>query len=294
MTEIPTHATVPAWHVVSLVLPADIDEPFIDQIREEFSVEPVHLERPTAIHSWLELYFETEAEARAVAQRCEQWGAPVLAVAVRRCDSRDWHSFWKTHFHARPIGKRLYLKPVWHTEASPDTSRCTLEYVPGLSFGTGEHFTTQFCLEMIDQLTVPLGSCRTLWDVGCGSGMLGIAGALLGMEQVVGTDNDPICKVQAIENAELNKVGTLCSWRLHDVLADPAPGQFDLVCANLFAPLLQQAAPALWGATRKYLSLSGIRESEGDAVCATFMELGAQERVRDGDGDWVGLLLERP
>ncbi len=293
MTDVPVHTTVPAWYVVSLVMPADIDEEFIDQIRDEFSVEPVQLERPAAVHGWLELYFETEAHAQSVAQRCEQWGAPILAVAVRRCDSRDWHSFWKTHFHARPIGDRLYLKPVWHTETTPESDRLVLQYVPGLSFGTGEHFTTQFCLEMIDQLAVPVGSCASVWDVGCGSGMLGIAAALLGMTQVVGTDNDPICQVQSIENAELNGVGSVCAWQIHDVITDPPPGQFDLVCANLFAPLLIQAAPVLWAATQTYLVLSGIRESEGDAVANTFMDLGARERIRDGDGDWVGLLFEK-
>ena len=68
---------------------------------------------------------------------------------------------------------------------------------------------------------------------------------------------------------------------------------FDLVCANLYGSLLIQSAPALWNATRFYLTLSGIRETEVDRVASTFLDLGAQEVIRDGDGEWAGLLLKR-
>lgn len=68
---------------------------------------------------------------------------------------------------------------------------------------------------------------------------------------------------------------------------------FDLVCANLYGSLLIKAAPTLWNATGLYLALSGIRETEVDNVAGTFLDLGATEVVRDGDGEWAGLLFKR-
>ena len=67
----------------------------------------------------------------------------------------------------------------------------------------------------------------------------------------------------------------------------------DIVCANILTPILIQAAPALWRATRRQLMLTGIRETEGDSVAQAFHELGAREILRDGDGEWCGLVFAR-
>jgi ribosomal protein L11 methyltransferase len=285
-------ALLPVWHVLTLVVSAAAAETLGEELRESLGREPVQLERPGSAHVWLEVYFEEEHQAQVGAAL---WAshADVLATAVRRCDSRDWATFWQLHFQPRRIGERLLIAPAWDESVDPGEKRVCVRIVPGLSFGTGEHFTTRFCLERLEQLTRQPDTCQTMWDVGCGSGLLAVAGAALGIARVVGTDNDPVCLVQSAENAARNGVADQTEWYAGDILADDVPGIFDVVCANLFGSLLIQAAPALWSATGRYLVLSGIREREVEAVSETFYDLGAREILRDGDGDWAGLLLLR-
>ncbi len=280
------------WYVLTLAVHPDQAEWIADRIRERFAIEPVQLERPGGAQAWVEIYFEREDEIRPVEEALKK-ECPILASAVRTCDSRDWQAFWQLHFKARNVGKRLRIVPAWELLEHREPDRRTLRIVPGLSFGTGEHFSTRFCLEMIDRLAPP-GPCRSMWDVGCGSGILGVAGALLDMDSVLGTDNDAVCLTQAAENAALNGVRRKTTWRQADITEARDGGEsFDLVCANLFANLLMETASVLWSATGRYLVLSGIREFEVDAVAETFIRFGAQEVVRDGDGDWAGLLFAR-
>ena len=163
---------------------------------------------------------------------------------------------------------------------------------PGLSFGTGEHFTTRFCLEMLDQLCqkTPPASC---FDAGTGSGVLAIAAALLGCPRVVGVDYDPLALEQAAENAGRNRVKRRVRWRQMDLSQETPAGTFEVVCANLYGSLLLATAPAWTGLGPRAIVVSGLLEAEADGAAETFRQLGYDETVRDGDGEWAGLLLER-
>ncbi len=283
-----------AWHVCCLQVACEVAEEMATYIREHWPVEPVQLERPGHAMVWLECYFPDAASA---AQMRAEWvrAFPSIVVATRRCDARDWDQFWRLHFKPHPIGRYLYCCPEWETPPALEPERRLLKIVPGLSFGTGEHFTTRFALEMIDRLTPATGAARSLWDVGCGSGILAVAAALLGWSPIYGTDHDATCLTQSVANAALNNVGERIEWGVDDILT-PATvplARVDVVCANLFGTLLIKAASRLWDATDHYLVLSGIREQEVDTVADTFVALGAHEVVRDGDGDWAGILLRR-
>lgn len=282
-----SESTFQAWYVVTIVLQPTKAEALAEWIRNEWGVEPVQLERPGATQVWLECYFDTEEMAQAAMRRLGDV-PDIEGVGERRCDSRDWHTFWQTHFKPHAIGRRLFIQPTWDDTSVPD-GRTLLRMLPGLSFGTGEHFTTRFCLESIDQLAMSVETC---WDVGSGSGILGIAAALLGVPHVLGTDNDPMCLTQATENALLNGVANQTIWRMADIeTATDGTTRYDLVCANLFARLLCKVASTLWASTGKHLVLSGIREQEVDEVANQFLSLGATEMVRDGDGEWAGLIF---
>lgn len=280
------------WWVITFEVVNEEAESFADLLREKYDLDPVELERPESDHTWIECYFDDEDAARDWLDRLAQ-EKPVRAQSLRRCAAKDWSTFWRLHFKAGPVGDRLWCRPEWEPEAVAPDGRTTLIMSPGLSFGTGDHFTTRFCMEAIEQWAPP-GPCRSMWDAGCGSGILGIAGALLGMDRVLGTDFDPYCVSHARENAQLNGVADVTEWRQEDITV-PLRGdrKMDLVCANLFSSLLIQVASTLWNATGKQLVLSGIRESEVDEVAEAFSQRGARERVRDGDGEWAGLVFDR-
>jgi ribosomal protein L11 methyltransferase len=162
---------------------------------------------------------------------------------------------------------------------------------PGLSFGTGDHFTTRFCLELLDQLCQKIAP-KSLLDVGTGSGLLAIAAARLGCPRVLAVDNDPQAIAHAKENVEMNSVDSQVELRVMDITDGFPPAPFDVVCANLYGQLIMEAAPTLAHCATRRLILSGMREAELDPVAEALILLGAREIVRDGDGQWGGLMLD--
>jgi ribosomal protein L11 methyltransferase len=218
----------------------------------------------------------------------------VRVAALRGVRARDWRRFWRRHFRAQAIGARLAVVPAWQRASArrrwPRRRAVVLD--PGLSFGTGDHFTTRFCLEQIDARCAGRPP-RSLLDVGTGSGVLAIAAAKLGVARVVATDHDPQALAAAARNARANRVAGRVRLEAADIAVRPPRGRFDIVCANLHGRLLAGAAPRLAAACRRVLVASGLREEEADAVAAAFAAEGLVERVRDGDGEWCGLVLER-
>lgn len=138
-----------------------------------------------------------------------------------------WEDAWR-EFHRPVVVRELWLGPPW--ERPPDPARAVV-IDPGRAFGTGAHPTTRLCVDLL-ATTAARGS---LLDVGCGSGVLAIAGARLGFEPVVAVDDDPV----AIDTTRANAVanGVTVAAEVLDVLEGPIPAA-DVVVANiLLAPV---------------------------------------------------------
>ena len=108
-----------------------------------------------------------------------------------------WEERWR-EFHKPVRVGRLWVGPPWE---EPPGDALAVVVDPGRAFGTGAHPTTQLCLEALQAL-----ERGALLDVGCGSGVLSIAAALLGYEPVVGIDTDPAAVEATAANAEANGV----------------------------------------------------------------------------------------
>ena len=249
------------------------------------------MERPRGGRAVVAAYFGTAGEAEA--RRGELPGTlGVFSAQAMACREEQWTTFWMHHFQVRDVGRRLRVVPKW--EKAPDRRRINVRIDPGLSFGTGDHFTTRFCLEELERACDELAPGSML-DVGTGSGILAIAAAKMGVKRVEAFDFDPVCVEKCVENAALNRLDRMrIRFYGGDVLGSgwcrrPA----DVVCANVLTHVLVEAAPALWRATRKRLLLTGIREFEGDAVAEAFVAGGAREVRREGDGEWCGIVMER-
>ena len=277
---------------LEVVLAREDAESFCDWVRERWAVEPVCLEQPHGDRSVVAIYFDTLAEAVARRKRLPKSFALSSAEAMA-CHEEQWTTFWRHHFHTQDIGRRLRTVPVWETP--PDRKRINLLIDPGLSFGTGGHFTTRFCLEELENACAKLKP-RSMLDAGTGSGILAIAAAKLGVNTIHAFDYDPVCVEKCAENAALNhlKKGAIRFYQADVLKAGWLKKPADVVCANILTNVLIEAAPALWRATKKRLILTGIREFEGDSVANAFLAGGAREVLRDGDGEWCGIVLDRP
>jgi ribosomal protein L11 methyltransferase len=276
----------------SAVVTAEVREPDADALAEwveaVWGVPVVRFERPGCSSVWLELYFSTPVET-ALAQTVLARRKGVLASSTRVNTTRDWRTFWKKNFHGYDAGRRLRISPPWDRRAARERVKVVIN--PGLGFGTGEHFTTRFCLEMIDHLCEAKPP-TSLLDIGTGSGILAIAAAKLGVKKVAGCDIDDAALNEARANAKINGVGRRAAFAHLDITSQAPDGSFDVVCANLFANMLVENGRRIAAAARHRLVLSGIREHETDMVADVFAAHGWSEIVRDGNGEWSGLLLK--
>ena len=133
-----------------------------------------------------------------------------------------WEDAWRA-FH-RPVEVAgIWVGPPW--ESPPDPSRAVV-IDPGRAFGTGAHATTRLCIELL----AGLGRTGSLLDVGCGSGVLGIAAARLGFAPITCVDVDPVAVETTTENAAAN--GVELEARVVDALTEPLPAA-DVAVANV-------------------------------------------------------------
>jgi ribosomal protein L11 methyltransferase len=274
---------------LNLLVAIENSEPVSEWVREALQKEPVEITQPLADESLLEIYFDSLLEAQ-IAQKSLPESLPIKNAEAKEYLEQDWTTFWQHHFKTVELGHNLRIIPEW--EAVPDDDRLNIIINPGLSFGTGGHFTTKFCLEALEQAVIELNP-QTMIDAGTGSGILSIAAIKLGVPDVSAFDYDPVCVAQCDENAERNGVAGRIQFFQADVLE---PGWYrepaDLVCANILTSVLLEAAPLIKRAAKKRILLSGIREIEADAVADTFVQLGCREVSRDGDGKWCGIIID--
>ena len=135
---------------------------------------------------------------------------PFTPPTVSILKEEDWANSWKENFKPTRIGERLVIKPSWESSLRSSAGDIVLELDPGMAFGTGTHATTRLCLELLEKLVYTeqaLSGETGVLDVGCGSGVLGIAAALFGADRVVAIDIDPIAIAVTSENAAINGVG---------------------------------------------------------------------------------------
>lgn len=207
-------------------------------------------------------------------------GVEVLDTGITAVEE-GWAERWKEFHQPVTIGP-LWVGPPWQQMlAPPNAKRVVIE--PGQGFGTGAHPTTHLMLTLL--LEQPRSS---VLDVGCGSGVLAVAAALLGFGPIVAVDNDPVAVESTLENLERNQVEHLVQARALDALAGELP-EADIVLANLTLEPLVSLAPRLQAPR---VLVSGLLRSQVEAAAAAFeqAEYVVRER-RDRDG-WVALSLD--
>jgi len=249
---------------------------------------------------WHTVYAETperRAECRGIFEaQLPEWrklGVSIGDVEEFDLKSEEWTEAWKKFFKPLEISPRLLVRPEWLDDA-PKPGQKLLTVDPGMSFGTGQHPTTLYCLQTIDRLS-QTGEVHSLLDAGCGSGILAIAGALLGCDPVDAFDFDPDAVQSARENLARNGVVSV-----HPTVddANEYPGRaggYDLVCANILGHLLRafRCRISTWVKPGKYLCLAGILNSEFDELSADYVKLGFEEVERRTLKEWTSGLFRK-
>jgi ribosomal protein L11 methyltransferase len=210
--------------------------------------------------------------------------ARIKTARVRR---EDWSESWKRHFKPVAIDRALLIKPSW-VRCPPRKDQAVVILDPGLSFGTGQHATTAFCLHQIvaairdrrnhrlPGATIP----KSFLDIGTGSGILAIAAVKLGYQPVHALDFDPEAVRVARANARVNQTGQKIKIVHGNVAGLPLrpARKYDLVCANLISNLLIAERRRIVAQMNRggILVLAGILRSEFAEVQRAYENSGLE------------------
>ena len=231
-----------------------------------------------------------KAEIALGLQRIESCGLKIGAgkIEVAKVKREDWAESWKRHFHPLEIGKTLLVKPSWNKKrARKNQAMVILD--PGLSFGTGQHPTTSFCLGAIARGRKK-DTAQSFLDIGTGSGILAIAAAKLGYQPVHAFDFDPESVRVARANARKNRVESRMQLTRGDITKMPLKParQFDLICANLISNLLISENRRLVNLLKPggTLVLAGILAAEFGEVERAFAGLKLKLVAKRMEKEW--------
>jgi ribosomal protein L11 methyltransferase len=220
--------------------------------------------------------------------------ASVKEMSVREVADEDWLGEWKKNWQPVEVG-RFIIAPPW-SDVRAGADRMVIRIEPGMAFGTGTHETTRLCLKAIAR-SFKGGS---FLDVGTGTGILAIAAAkLFPTARIAACDTDAAAIEIARENARLNGVEDRIDFRIGSLselegatAEDSTTASADFVCANLTADAISSLLPALIGATCGRLVLSGILDSQVDAIVDQLHNAGISgSLIMMHDGEWVAIIV---
>lgn len=217
-------------------------------------------------------------------------------VSLRKVRQEDWAESWKRHFPPLAIGRRLLVKPGW-CRRKPLPGQAMVVLDPGLSFGTGQHPTTRFCLTQVVAAQRP-DTRQSFLDIGTGSGILAIAAVKLGYRSVRGFDFDPQAVRVARENARRNGVAAIFKPRRGDLRAMPVPivPRYDVICANLLTDLLLTAKERILAHLRPggRLIVAGILAEEFGEIRRAYERAGLRLLAERCQREWRSGCFLRP
>jgi ribosomal protein L11 methyltransferase len=244
------------------------------------------------LKAWFEGTRDYNTLLAELSDALEALGVPTQGTSLTALAEQDWNANWKAGFTAFQLSPRLRIVPSWSNEEDKKPG-ATLQVDPGMAFGTGTHFTTAGCTQLLDDLLASWpGAAPTLLDVGTGTGILALAGLRLGAASAVGVDADPRAIEASAENARIN--GLTERLQLFEGGPEAAPpGTFAIVLANLIAPLLSELAATLCSrlAPDASLILSGILCRQEEGIVEAFAKHGLETVQRLCDEEWVALRM---
>ena len=209
-------------------------------------------------------------------------------ISVRKLRREDWAESWKRHFKPISIGSVLLVKPSW-SKRRLLRGQSVVVLDPGLSFGTGQHPTTRFCLEQLVAARRQ-DQDQSFLDMGTGSGILAIAAAKLGYRPVEAFDFDPDAVKIARRNASENRVSQQVRFATQDLSRMPLrpDRRLDVVCANLISDLLLAERSRILArlAPGGTLVLAGILRSQFAAVQRAYESANIKLKERRAENEW--------
>ena len=284
-----------------------------DALRNNLSRKPV-----------ITLYFSDDEEGSADLRRAEtllsrltvssdsSCDGPGLRLAYTSSDAGDdseWLYKWQEFFKPTRVGDRIVIRPSWE-EYQEQAGDLVIEMDPGMAFGSGLHETTSMCIRALEKIlsgeecldaeidqadSAAKAKTETkkfkILDVGTGTGILAIAGVLLGADEALGIDIDPDAVRVANENIAKNRLTDRITAQYGD-LTEGVDYKADIVVANLMADLVMRLSPSAAGHLEEggFYVTSGILDIKEEAVSKAITESGFTIKEVLHDGEWCAVI----
>ena len=258
---------------------------FLENNRQYWDYVDRELEDRFAGLSRIKTYLADDEAGRAVLAAIRGKYEAVISFV----EDSDWENNWREYYRPIDTGEKLVVVPAW--ESAPESGRTPLRIDPGLIFGTGSHPTTRMCLAALERFAAP---GKTVLDLGCGSGILGIGALVLGCRYCLGCDVDPKAPDVAAANAALNDIGE-DRFRVlaGDILTDASlrralGGEYDLVLANIVSDVIIPLSAFVGDflAPDGVFITSGVIEGRQDEVAAALRANGLAITEHKSEEEW--------
>jgi len=269
------------WLELAVEVPREAEEAAADILRRYaprgVAIEPAG--RCVVVKAYLPDSGGIARQRRAVRRALASLPATIRTRWLRE---EDWAEAWKAFFPVLHISQRLVICPTWRRYRARAVE-AVIRLDPGMAFGTGQHPTTLMCLRALEETVQPGAD---VLDLGTGSGILALAAARLGAASVLALDTDPQAVQAARKNVRLNDLGAVV--RVEEGTLDDAPSPFDIIAANISAPVIIELAGAMAAALRPggVLIVGGFIEERAAPVAVALTAAGLSVQRTLSDGDW--------
>lgn len=210
-------------------------------------------------------------------------------VVYEEIKEEDWANNWKEFFHPIHVDNKITIVPTWEEyEAQEEENVILMD--PGMAFGSGTHETTFMCMSLLSKY-VKKGD--TVFDIGCGSGILSLVAAAKGAEKVIGVDLDPVCISASKQNIELNNMGDRVDIYEGD-LFEVVEGKANVIVSNLFAEVIVGMLDDLCSHLKEKGTFiaSGILNDKVSMVEEALLKKGFTIMNTESKGEWACILAK--
>lgn len=233
-------------------------------------------------------FFKPNADVDGILKAIEELKCVKSNVKASEKESEDWSTKWRAFYKPRKIGN-LIIKPEWEEYNAKD-NEAVFVIEPGQAFGTGEHESTSMCLTLAQRIEL---KDKTVLDIGCGSGILGISAVLLGAKSAILTDLDEKAVDVAKDNVKKNGVDKKVEVLCEDL--SNSSEKFDVVFANLTADLLIRLSKQVSANVKDdgRLIVSGIIKEREQEVIDAFSSVNLIVADKERVNNWTALILRK-
>lgn len=231
-------------------------------------------------------YFPDQENTELLQKKLQSLTKPGIELSkIERIPQADWATNWKKYFKPFTLTKNIVIKPSWE-EYTPNEQDLVITLDPGMAFGTGQHDTTKYCAELLVELKEKQPNLKSLYDIGCGSGILSIIAKKIGFKNVFGTDIDPDSVENSYENLDRNPDCKPIDFKItKGNLLDLNLKPTEVVVSNIIAEALCDLKDNLVSLVQPggYLILSGIIPDREEMIKESFKDLELVDEKKSGE-----------